>query len=161
MFRTCRICNEEKLLEEFYKTGSNTRSHKCKDCTCKEVRANRIAKIKYYREYDKLRASVPHRVSARKEYALTKQGIAASNAAKKKWAEHNRAKKRLHIIVNNAIRAGKIIKHTTCQACGKTNCRIEGHHNDYTKPFDVRWLCSACHREWHKINGTVEYEEAA
>lgn len=29
---------------------------------------------------------------------------------------------------------------------------INAHHDDYSKPFNVRWLCPQHHREWHKNN---------
>jgi transposase-like protein len=76
--------------------------------------------------------------------------------AKTKWTEHNKEKRKIANAVNNAVRDKKLIKPNVCQECGKTNCRIEGHHDDYSKPLDVRWLCSACHRAWHKLNGTVD-----
>ena len=40
-------------------------------------------------------------------------------------------------------------KPTTCSKCGRTNCRIEAHHHDYTKPLDVTWLCVSCHQQLH------------
>ena len=45
-----------------------------------------------------------------------------------------------------AIRSGKLIK-TSCQVCGNT--KVTAHHDDYSKPLAVRWLCAVHHREIH------------
>lgn len=49
--------------------------------------------------------------------------------------------------VNHAIRDGKLDR-MPCVVCG--NERSEGHHEDYSKPLDVIWLCRKHHREVHK-----------
>ncbi len=36
-----------------------------------------------------------------------------------------------------------------CEVCGTTE-DIQGHHNDYSKPLEVRWLCRTHHNEHHK-----------
>ena len=46
-----------------------------------------------------------------------------------------------------AVRSGRIVRQP-CQRCGEA--RAEGHHDDYAKPFEVRWLCGACHRSEHQ-----------
>lgn len=33
----------------------------------------------------------------------------------------------------------------TCEDCGEAAEHIEGHHEDYTRPSEVRWLCRPCH----------------
>ena len=43
-----------------------------------------------------------------------------------------------------AIASGRLVRPSTCSACGKTGM-IEGHHRDYSKPLDVTWLCRRCH----------------
>lgn len=47
-----------------------------------------------------------------------------------------------------AINHGEIKRETTCEQCGSDR-RVEGHHDDYSKPLDVRWLCRSCHCRHH------------
>ena len=45
-----------------------------------------------------------------------------------------------------AIKAGKLIRQP-CEKCSAE--KSETHHDDYSKPFDVRWLCRRCHAAEH------------
>lgn len=49
--------------------------------------------------------------------------------------------------VRDAIRHGKITKPGTCQLCNKETPAhlLDGHHHDYSKPLEVKWLCRSCH----------------
>ena len=42
-----------------------------------------------------------------------------------------------------------------CEVCGTTE-GIHAHHDDYTQPLEVRWLCKPHHDEWHKTNTPIE-----
>jgi hypothetical protein len=53
---------------------------------------------------------------------------------------------------SNAIRDGRLIRQP-CEVCGALN--VEAHHDDYSKPLTVRWLCRRHHLEHH---GKVAYE---
>lgn len=44
-----------------------------------------------------------------------------------------------------AIKSKQLIRGTTCNRCGKTGPGMHGHHEDYTKPLEVEWLCARCH----------------
>jgi hypothetical protein len=50
-------------------------------------------------------------------------------------------------LTSDAIRDGRLVRQP-CEVCG-TTLRVQAHHDDYTKPLDVRWLCFKHHREHH------------
>jgi hypothetical protein len=49
--------------------------------------------------------------------------------------------------LNRAVRKGKV-ERGVCEVCAEPNA--QGHHDDYDKPLDVRWLCPAHHAETHR-----------
>jgi hypothetical protein len=57
-------------------------------------------------------------------------------------------KERARQKVRYAVWAGKLVKPTACHECG-TAGQVQGHHDDYDKPLDVRWLCTWCHAAVH------------
>jgi len=61
----------------------------------------------------------------------------------------NPEKVKARAIAMAAIRSGKIVR-LPCEVCG--NPKSESHHDDYSKPLDVRFLCLKHHREFHKLH---------
>jgi len=61
-----------------------------------------------------------------------------------------KTKARARLRAREAVKLGKIIK-IACVVCG--NEKSEMHHDDYSKPFDVIWLCRYHHKEHHKQLG--------
>lgn|SRR3990167_9205851 len=149
--KPCLSCRQIKTISEYYKHPAMTDGHlgKCKECCKRDARNNRATNLDYYIEYDKQRAMLPHRVEARKRYINTKRGKQLSNAAKKRWRAKNGDRCAAHTILRNAVKYGKINK-MPCEVCG-SKIRIHGHHEDYSKPLDVKWLCSKHHTEIHKF----------
>lgn len=152
--KICFKCGEQKELNEFYRHKSMPDGHlnKCKECTKISARENYRKNIEYYKEYEKKRALLPHRVFARKIYAESSNGIIAGNRAKHKWASYHPIQKAANIMVSNAVRDGRLNKPCKCSICGDENKRLEGHHDDYAHPLVVRWLCRKCHFTWHEHN---------
>jgi hypothetical protein len=121
---------------------------KCKECCKRDNNKNRKEKIDYYKNYDKERANLPHRVEARFLYSKTEKGKLSGNKAKAKWRDNNSDRRAAHGILYRAIRSGKVIK-MPCEVCGRSE-KIHGHHEDYTKPLEVKWLCPKHHKDAHK-----------
>ena len=48
--------------------------------------------------------------------------------------------------VQQAIRRGEL-RRKPCEVCG--NRKSHGHHDDYSKPLTVRWLCAKHHQQHH------------
>ena len=149
--KVCFKCGIEKDLSEFYKHAQMKDGYlnKCKECARKDVLENTFKNHEYYVAYDKKRALLPHRVKAREEYSKTE-------AYKKSHYEstvRTRIKYRDKYLARNkvryAIKAGELNKPDFCSLCGCI-CIPEGHHEDYLKPLEVIWLCSACHHAVHK-----------
>lgn len=91
----------------------------------------------------------PEAVERRKRRMLEKQTDGRYNKNEKRWIDNNPEKRKAHIAVGNAVRDGKLIKPDTCPRCGRKT-RIIGHHDDYSKPLEVEWMCSKCHRLEHE-----------
>lgn len=56
-----------------------------------------------------------------------------------------------------AVLRGTITRPIVCDKCGKKPYRIQAHHHDYSKPFDVEWLCTDCHNKVHANDAPSVY----
>lgn len=64
----------------------------------------------------------------------------------KKHPERCRAWQR----VDRALKLGKI-KKLPCEVCGENRKNfVHAHHDDYSKPLEVRWLCAIHHKQAHR-----------
>ncbi len=55
--------------------------------------------------------------------------------------------------VSLAIKRGDLARPSICSRCGMNpgpaidgRAQIHGHHDDYSKPLTVEWICAKCHR---------------
>ena len=156
--KVCRNCKIEKDLFDFYKNPAMLDGHlnKCISCVKERVKKHREINLDKVREYDKKRAMLPHRVQARKEYIKTEQGKKAKYKSVEKYRKKFPMKYAAHVIIRNYVKNKRIIPALNCEECNSTQ-KIHGHHDDYTKPLEVRWLCEKCHKNWHTKN-TAIYE---
>jgi ribosomal protein S27AE len=154
--KVCKKCKVEKEITDFYKHSAMLDGHlnKCIDCVKARVNKYREINLDKVREYDKSRSNLPHRVQARMEYSKTEAYKESHHKSILKYREKYPMVRASHVIVGNAIRDKKLIPEQFCSVC-KANEKIEAHHDDYTKPLEVRWLCKKCHTNWHKSNEAI------
>ncbi len=142
--KRCFKCGTEKALSEFYRHPQMADGFlgKCKECTRRDVAlwAGRI-------DYDRKRNVLPHRVQARREYQRSARGKDAHFRALRHQREMKADKYYARNAVGNAIRDGKLIRQP-CSVCG--SLKSQAHHDDYSKPLDVKWLCNEHHRAEHR-----------
>jgi hypothetical protein len=136
--KVCRKCGERKPLDEFYEHPQMADGHlnQCKACKRAYQKRYREEHHKEICEYDRQRAQTEQR----KQYALERE-----RARRRENPEKYQARTAVH----NALRDGKITKPDACEDCGDTEKALQGHHEDYSKPLDVKWLCFQCHRARH------------
>jgi hypothetical protein len=132
--KICFKCGEEKLISEFYNHPKMKDGilGKCKSCTKKDVKENRIKNQEYYIEYDKQRGNTEARKLTQAKHRI-------------KYREQYPEKYRAHNLLGNALRNQRICKEP-CEICG--DLKSEAHHPDYSKPLEVIWLCRKHH---HKV----------
>jgi hypothetical protein len=164
MHKRCFKCGLTKARTEFYAHPkmADRLLGKCKECTKSDVAAHREANLESVRAYDLQRAKTPHRKAWlqehrrtpkhkawRREYHKTPQYKAWRSQYMKVFLQKDveQFKRMARIMVGNAIRDQRLLCEP-CEICGSLD-RVEAHHDDYSRPLDIRWLCFAHHREVH------------
>jgi hypothetical protein len=84
-----------------------------------------------------------------RRYIETVEGRIVRKKANKNYRLRYPDRANARMAVANAVRKGLLIKPATCEKCGARDESLHGHHDDYGKPLDVRWVCRACHVSIH------------
>ena len=149
--KVCFKCNILKPLSDFYKHSKMSDGHinKCKSCTKKDVHIHREENLEKVREYDRNRPNKTERSEKQRKYDQSARGKEASATRRKNYRAKQELRYKAHNTLSYALKRGQIIKPHSCYCCN-VECSPHGHHNDYTKPLDVVWLCVDCHTAFHK-----------
>ncbi len=171
----CKICRADK--EPSYQNGPW-----CKACKCASEKARYEAKKAELGLPDRRSGRNPICKCGTEKIDPTSAYCSSCNAERKRQARlkkkedpdfvkkerekyharlekdiFNRIKKNCREATHRRIRAGILVKQP-CEVCG-TNEMIEAHHDDYSKPLEVRWLCSRHHHDHHmKIDKEIKNE---
>jgi hypothetical protein len=153
--RACTACHEVKSRMAFYAHPKSVsgRMTKCKDCVKAAVRKYRAEHIERVREYDRNRPNAEERAVKKRASAWKYK------RDNKAWQKRNPEKRAAHILIGNFVRAGKIVKPLACECCHEPK-RLHGHHDDYSKPLDVVWLCQPCHGQRHRWINEMQRKSA-
>lgn len=139
--KVCSKCKIEKSDEYFY---ANPKEKRCRDCMALK-----------YKAWLRSDSGLAKRREINKKYTRSEKGKIRSRKAGRKYREKPenkdwekfRYKRNARLKVLYALRTGKL-KKLPCEVCGENDS--QGHHEDYSKPLEVVWLCSIHHAEMHK-----------
>jgi len=151
--KQCYCCNIEKDISDFHKRklSRDGRATWCKLCAKKHQqeyhRQNKSKSTAYAKEYrlnnyerlikyDRLRSKTIKRKQLHKE-------------CDNRYRKIHLLKYKAITAAGNAIRDKKLVKKTHCERCGKKT-RLHKHHEDYSRPLQIVWLCQPCHILRHK-----------
>lgn len=144
--KVCFVCKKELPLSEFKIYYGRYFSY-CNECNKKKCREWREKNRERSRSMARERARKIVKEEGEKFYERNRQyarELYKKNGYKKRPVDllKTRAVNR----VRKAVNSGKLIRPKECSLCGRVGY-ITGHHHDYTKPLDVRWLCVPCHKK--------------
>lgn len=131
----CRVCKTEKPLADFCKRNDVPSGHSSECIACARVRTAgyRAANLEKVRAHDNARSKLPDRLETLRVQAA-KYRAQKPTQARATW------------LVKAAIKSGRLVR-GPCAVCGVL--RAHGHHADYSKPYDVVWLCPKHHKQLH------------
>jgi hypothetical protein len=134
MLKLCKKCGKEKDASLFDRSSSSPDGlgGKCKMCES----------IRQADKYRRKRDAISDRNQRWKDENRDK--ITAYN--KKHYAKEI-DRYRARALAGRALLRGDITKNEVCAMCGGRS--EQGHHEDYSKPLEVVWLCRSCHKRRH------------
>lgn len=162
--KSCIRCGQEKALDDFGKDkrAKDGRESACTACEkarkkahwqanreryCQKKVAHYHANAAMFREVNKV--YYQEHKAERAAYERTRR--------RSPGAETRRIKANARAMVNQAVASGRLVREP-CAVCG--NERSHGHHDDYSKPLDVVWLCYRHHADVH-LGKTIDELKAA
>lgn len=136
MTKVCSECGQEKPLSEFNKRRSNKDGHqdRCRACF------SRYNKARYHADPQRF-------IDGVRKYR--EENLENVFATRMDMCERNPNHKNANMAVDLAIKLGYISRPDYCMGCGlpSSESRVTAHHHDYSKPLEVVWVCSKCHRQ--------------
>jgi len=160
--KTCTKCLKNKKEMEFYskKTGKDGLNARCKSCVIEDT-------TKWPKENPEKTKLAKQEWLERNKHTEKYRGI--NNKKTKKYRHKNteewnarmrcrydlvksslgfREKQKAQRLFYKAVKNKEIIRPANCSICDAEK-KLDGHHSDYSKPYDVIWCCRMCHKQIH------------
>lgn len=141
--RRCKKCGQSKPLDQFTVDARKKlgRNYTCRECHRAYIREwQQKPEIKSRKRKYAIANRERRRLACKRYRERHPDRVKKTMAA---WALRNPERNRARWAVNNAVRDGRL-KKGPCEKCG-TTIKVDGHHDDYSKILEVRWLCHTCH----------------
>ena len=125
--KTCRLCSAELAEGKFYRSPNGKLRSECAKCHTKQARLRR---------------------------STSKRAKELHNLRGQRWKKANRVAQEdtpaivARRVLNHHLRDAGVARPMECSKCENIG-GIQAHHEDYTRPLDVDWLCTTCHTERH------------
>lgn len=147
--KACSKCSIDKPLTEYYpkKTAKRGYTAACKSCHIKDVLSRYKASPKQLNKSKWQKENQPKYEKDKKRNQSAKRR-AYKKAYNTAYRAKNKEKCLAHRLVVKALRE-EVLSREPCEKCGDK--KSEAHHDDYSKPLTVRWLCTHHHKEHHAI----------
>lgn len=135
-FKRCSRCGVVKRSFEFNRNGSRKDGlqSRCRPCQIEENRKHRLEHPEWNRERCR-RFREAHAEEERER--------------KRVWDKTNPEKRHARKAVERALKVGVLIRPSICGRCSSSEFGIHAHHEDYSRPLEVLWLCAPCHGQRH------------
>lgn len=119
-----------------------------------------------YRLYNAKRCADPAYIAKRREWGMaryraqkgTEAYLEAQRIASARRRELRPEREAIRLATRRSIERGDLVKQP-CEVCGEV--KVDAHHDDYSRPLSVRWLCRPHHVAHHaRVNRALRASAA-
>lgn len=111
-------------------------------CDCGEcARCRKRVYLREWKRRNRDKTAAYARTRRARNPEATREGV-------RRYQQAHPERKMAHNAVTHALRDGRLTR-KPCEVCGAEPAHA--HHDDYSKPLDVRWLCITHHAEHHRL----------
>jgi uncharacterized Zn finger protein (UPF0148 family) len=138
---SCPTCKKREYMRSYRKTEQGA------------VASSSAARAYYERNAPEYRAKREEYRQANIEKVLEADRL--YNRTKRRRIPPSPEKKKARNALTYAVWSGRITPQP-CEKCGASPINylgwraVHAHHDDYSKPLEVRWLCVPCHGDEHR-----------